>query len=51
MHDDTIGANYKRKAMCFLSVEKSWSPYSSKWFVSHAVSNGRGYRQLRVSVD
>src|SRR4029434_7942516 len=37
--------------MCFLSVEKSCSPYSSKWFGSHAVSNGQGYRQLRVSVN
>src|SRR4029434_5718656 len=26
-------------------------PYSSKWFGSHAVSNGRGYRQLHVSVN
>src|SRR4029434_10213739 len=31
--------------MCFLSVEKSCSPYSSKWFGSHALSNGPGYRQ------
>src|SRR4029434_5896798 len=37
--------------MCFLSVEKSCSTYSSKWFGSHAVSNGRGYRQLRVLVN
>lgn len=28
----------------FLSVEKSCSPYSSKWVGSHAVSNGQGYR-------
>ena len=26
-------------------------PYSSKWFGSHAISNGRGYRQLPVSVS
>src|SRR4029434_1596467 len=37
--------------MCFLSVEKSCSPYSSKWFGSHAVSKGRGYWQLRVQVN
>lgn len=37
--------------MCFLSVEKSCFPYSSKWVGSHAVSNGQGYRQLRVSVN
>src|SRR4029434_892741 len=37
--------------MCFLSVEKSCSAYSSNWFGSHAVSNGQGYRQLRVSVN
>ena len=49
--DDTSGANYRRKKMCFLSVEKSCSPYSSKWVGSHAVSNGQGYRQLRVSVN
>src|SRR4029434_20496 len=32
-------------------VEKSCSPYSSKWVGSHAVSNDHGYRQLRVSVN
>src|SRR4029434_868901 len=39
------------KQCVVLSVEKSLSPYSSKWFGSHAVSNGRGYQQLRVSVN
>src|SRR4029434_11317398 len=50
-YDDTSRANYRHKKFCFLSVEKSCSPYSSKWFGSHAVSNGQGYRQLRVSVN
>ena len=34
MHDDTSGANYKHKTMCFLSVEKIMIPLFLKvvWF-------------------
>ena len=34
MHDDTSGANYKRKTMCFLSVKKLMIPLFLKvvWF-------------------